>query len=117
MCDKQLQDVQDYIQYQFEDFSSFKLAVFLNSGEIKVKVGDQNLLENLLSSIGTQNFRLDDQEFNLEKETPGLKEFTTESGSSRVFLAENRENVLIVYCNGNKKDEPKIRELITDFLF
>ena len=34
---EQLQDLEDYIQYQFDDIPSFKLAVFLNSEEIKVK--------------------------------------------------------------------------------
>lgn len=36
MCET-VQDLEDYIQYQFDDIASFKLAIFLSSGEIQVK--------------------------------------------------------------------------------
>ncbi|CAO4363323.1 unnamed protein product [Caenorhabditis nigoni] len=119
-----LQDLQDYIQYQFEDFKSFKLALFLNSGEVLVKfaVGDveKNFIDNLISNIQTQNsgsFYLENHEFSLQTSSGKLLEFkNSESESEKIFALKKEENLMIVYCTGSSvdKDQERIKELIMD---
>ncbi|PIC54230.1 hypothetical protein B9Z55_003566 [Caenorhabditis nigoni] len=117
-----LQDLQDYIQYQFEDFKSFKLALFLNSGEVLVKfaVGDveKDFIDNLISNIQTQNsgsFHLENREFSLQTPSGNLLEFEN-SESEKIFALKNGENLMIVYCSGSTvdKDQERIKELIMD---
>ncbi|UMM14984.1 hypothetical protein L5515_002593 [Caenorhabditis briggsae] len=117
-----LQDLEDYIQYQFEDFKSFKLALFLNSGQVSVKFStgeiDKNFIDNLISEIQTKNsgsFHLENREFSLQTSSEKLLEFK-HSESEKIFALKNGENLMIVYCSGSTvdKDQERIKELIMD---
>ncbi|KAF1771553.1 hypothetical protein GCK72_003380 [Caenorhabditis remanei] len=126
---EQLQDLEDYIQYQFDDIPSFKLAVFLNSEEIKVKtvVGEveENLISTLISSVHDhqtpENFHLGSHIFSKDtlKSNEKLLEYSSESDSPRVFVVKRNDNLLIVYCCGTscEKDQGRVRELMLELLY
>lgn len=45
------QDLEDYIQYNFDGIPSFKLALFLNSGKIEVKFAFGKVEEVFFSGL------------------------------------------------------------------
>ncbi|EGT31333.1 hypothetical protein CAEBREN_12775 [Caenorhabditis brenneri] len=126
MCDEQLQDLEDYIQYQFDDIPSFKLALFLNSGEIKVKIAIGEVEKNLIDSLISNNlhdpptsFYLGTYNFSQQSNSGKLLKYTTDSLSPRIYALTKDENTLIVYCCGTTLDgdEGRVVELMTDLLY
>ncbi|CAL2028096.1 unnamed protein product [Caenorhabditis brenneri] len=124
MCDEQLQDLKDYIQYQFDDIPSFKLALFLSCGEFKVKIAIGEVEENLIESLSSNNLHDSPASFHLgrhifsQQSSGKLLKYTTDSPSPRIYSLTKDENTLIVYCCGTTLDgdEGRVVELMTDLL-
>ncbi|CAI2294643.1 unnamed protein product [Caenorhabditis sp. 36 PRJEB53466] len=115
------QDLEDYIQYNFDDIPSFKLALFLANGKIEVKVAlgevEENFLEGIrkasTSSTLGASVHIGEREF-VRKSLESDKIYVAASESSSIFMQSVAENTFVVYCCGVScdKDEHRIRELI-----